>query len=104
MRTRPRVIVVLPAAESPTTPGMIGLGMLPPSTYIPVRKGEAAWRLPRSRRPIRVAPRSRAQMMSTIALVRAVRFLRVGVGLLLLRVREHRALPDVLVLDRHQVF
>jgi hypothetical protein len=28
MRTRPLVIVVLPAAESPTTPRMMGRGMV----------------------------------------------------------------------------
>src|SRR5215207_3862795 len=87
MRTRPRVMVVLPAAESPTTPSMMGRGMVPPSRS--VRAGAlrleggflgsgTGFKFP-SRRAFGV------------------------VGLLLLGVAEHRALKEVVGLDGEEV-
>src|SRR5215217_7909805 len=88
MRTRPRVMVVFPAAESPTTPSMMGRGMVPPS-WSSVRAGAlrieggflgsgTGFNFP-SRRAFGV------------------------VGLLLLGVAEHRALKDVVGLDGDEV-
>src|SRR3954469_1716798 len=59
-RTSPRVMVVLPAAESPTTPRMMGRGMLTSSTLLGLAQHRAAQDVgrldgdevpPRDRRP-----------------------------------------------------
>ena len=77
MRTSPRESVVLPVAESPTTPRMIGRAT--------------------------VSPRASSRCRGRSAFVAVVSRLLV-VGRLALFVAEQRAGKDVLGLDRHEVF
>src|SRR5918997_859600 len=99
MRTRPRVRVVLPAAESPTTPSMVGRGTALAPLVVPAGEDAALQQVLRLDRHQLVAPERRLGLEQPARLAQARPVDRVADAA---AVREARPPPPALdVLAKH---